>query len=66
MKKTVLNIGIISTILTCIGYLVDSDVVVATTQQRIAEFLFMNLIIFVLISLLYFGITAVLKKFKRS
>jgi len=65
MKKRILNILKISTILAMIGYLMDGDVKEPNMLMRLAEFFGMVGILFTLLSSLYFAFTLLHKSKKR-
>jgi len=62
MKKTVLNLLAISSVLTTISFLLDRDVVEINTTMRFVEYIFMLAIFFTIISGFYFGIKAITKR----
>lgn len=55
MKKTVLNILALASVLTTAGFLLDRDVVEISTAMRFVEYILMLTIFFTLISAIYFG-----------
>lgn len=55
MKKTVLNILALASVLTTAGFLLDRDVVEISTAMRFVEYILMLTIFFTLISGIYFG-----------
>jgi hypothetical protein len=65
MKKKFLNILVISSILTTIGFLMDGDAKEPSILVRFAEFFGMVGILFLLISTIYFVSTFVFKSFQR-
>lgn len=64
MKKKILNILAVSTILTTIGFIMDGDVKEPSMLMRFVEFFGMISILFILVSLLYFATTFIQKSIK--
>ena len=62
MKKTVLNILALASVLTTISFLVDSDPKEPSTIMRFVEYILMLTIFFIITSGGYFGIKAVHKR----
>lgn len=62
MKRNLLNILAIASVLTTIGFLLDDDVVEISTTMRFVEYLFMLTVFFIITSGFYFGIKALKKR----
>ena len=62
MKKTVLNILAIASVITTASYLLDSDTKEPSTIMRFVEYILMLTIFFTLISGIYFGSKAITKR----
>lgn len=65
MKKTLLNILTISSILTTIGFIMDGDPKVPSVLLRFTEFFLVLGIIFLFLSVLYFGSLFVKRSFQK-
>jgi len=65
MKKSLLNILVISLALTIIGLLMDSDPKEPSMLMRFAEFFAMTTLLFVLISALYYTANFAYKKIAK-
>lgn len=62
MKKTVLNILALASVITTVGFLLDSDPIQPNVLMRFVEYLAMLTIFFTLLSGFYFGIKAIIKR----
>lgn len=62
MKKSVINILALASVLTTASYLLDSDPKEPSTLMRFAEYIFMLTIVFTILSGFYFGIKSVTKR----
>jgi len=62
MKKSVINILALSSVITTASYLLDSDPTEPNVFMRFVEYIFMLTIFFTVISGFYFGIKAVTKR----
>jgi hypothetical protein len=65
MKKKILNILILASIITTIGFLMDSDAKEPSMLMRFVEFFGMIGILFVLISVIYFSLNFTLKSLRK-
>lgn len=65
MKKTLLNILIISSILTTIGFIMDGDPKVPSVLLRFTEFFLLLGIVFLFLSVLYFGSLFIKRTFQK-
>ena len=65
MKKTLLNILTISSILTTIGFIMDGDPKVPSVLLRFTEFFLVLGIVFLFLSVLYFGSLFVKRSFQK-
>lgn len=62
MKKSVINILALASVITTVGFLLDSDPIQPNVLMRFVEYIFMLAIFFTIISGFYFGIKAVTKR----
>jgi heme/copper-type cytochrome/quinol oxidase subunit 4 len=65
-KKDILIIGIISILLTVIGFILDLNERIPNILLNIYEILIMSAIIFILISIIYFPVKLIIYKFRKS
>ena len=65
MKKTLLNILTISSILTTIGFIMDGDPKVPSALLRFTEFFLLLGIVFLFLSGLYFGSLFIKRTFQK-
>jgi hypothetical protein len=65
-KKDILIIGIISILLTVIGFILDLNERIPNILLNIYEILIMSTIIFILISIIYFPVKLIIYKFRKS
>lgn len=65
MKKTLLNILTISSILTTIGFIMDGDPKVPSVLLRFTEFFLVLGIVFLFLSVLYFGSLFIKRSFQK-
>lgn len=65
MKRKLLNILAISSIITTVGFIMDGDPREPSMLMRFMEFFGMIGIVFLLTSLIYFSTVSVLKKMRR-
>jgi len=65
MKKTLLNILTISSILTTIGFIMDGDPKVPSVLLRFTEFFLVLGIVFLFLSVLYFGSLFIKRTFQK-
>ncbi len=65
-KKDILIIGIISILLTVIGFILDLKERIPNILLNIYEILIMSAIIFILISIIYFPVKLIIYKFIKS
>ena len=65
-KKDILIIGIISRLLTVIGFILDLNERIPNILLNIYEILIMSAIIFILISIIYFPVKLIIYKFRKS
>ena len=65
MKKKILNILGISWIVTTIGFVMDGDPTVPGVLLRLTEFFFMLGIVFLILSVFYFGSLFVRSSFRK-
>lgn len=63
MKKSIINILAIASVITTAGFLLDSDVKEASVLMRFTEYIAMLTIVFIVLSGIYFGIKAITKRF---
>ena len=66
MKKILLNILTVATVITTIGFIMDGDAKEPRMLMRFVEFFMMVGIVFTLISLVYFGISFARKSFLKA
>lgn len=66
MKRKILNILTVSSIITTIGFIMDGDPVEPSMLMRFVEFFLMIGIIFLLVSFVYFTSTFIFKNIKRA
>ncbi|WP_312553897.1 hypothetical protein [Empedobacter brevis] len=66
MKRKLLNILTISSIITTLGFILDGDLVEASIFMQFAEFFGMIGIVFLLVSLIYFPSAFVLRNIRRT
>lgn len=62
MKKTVLNILALASLLTTVGFLLDGDTKEPNVLMRFVEYILMLTIFFTLISAIYFGAKALVNR----
>lgn len=62
MKKSVINILALASVITTAGFLLDSDPTEPSTLMRFVEYIFMLTVIFTILSGFYFGIKSVTKR----
>jgi hypothetical protein len=65
MKRKILNILTVSSIITTISLVMDGDPVEPSMLMRFVEFFLMSGIIFLLVSFVYFTTTFIFKNIKR-
>ncbi|KIA89549.1 hypothetical protein [Kaistella jeonii] len=65
MKKKLLNILMISSIFTTIGFIMDGDPKVPSIILRFTEFFLMLGIFFLVLSVLYFGSIFIKRSFRK-
>ncbi|WP_373708536.1 hypothetical protein [Kaistella sp.] len=65
MKKTLLNILTISSILTTIGFILDGDPKVPSVLLRFTEFFLLLGIVFLFLSIIYFGSLFIKRNFQK-
>lgn len=65
MKKTLLNILTVSAILTTIGLIIDGDPKVPSVLLRFTEFFLMLGMVFLLLSVVYFGGLLLKRSFQK-
>ncbi len=65
IKKILLNILIISVCLTIVGFLVDGDEPNPSIWTNVFELLVMTILIFTIISFIYFATTLAFKKVRQ-
>ena len=65
MKKKILNIITISSIITTIGFIMDGDPKVPSVLLRFTEFFLLLGIVFLFLSVLYFGSLFVKRSFQK-
>ena len=65
MRKILLNILTVSSILTTIGFIMDGDPKVPSVMLRFTEFFLMLGMIFLLLSVVYFGGLFVKRSFQK-
>ena len=65
IKKVLLNILIISVCLTIVGFLVDGDEPNPSIWTNVFELLVMTILIFTIISFIYFATTLAFKKVRQ-
>ena len=65
MKKTLLNILTISSVLTTIGFIMDGDPKVPSVLLRFTEFFLLLGIVFLFLSVLYFGSLFIKRTFQK-
>lgn len=66
MKKTLLNILTVATVITMIGFIMDDDAKEPSMLMRFVEFFMMVGIVFTLLSIVYFGFRFARKSFLKS
>jgi len=66
MKRKILNILTVSSIITTIGFIMDGDPVEPSMLMRFVEFFLMIGIIFLLVSFVYFTSTFIFKNLKKA
>ena len=66
MKKTLLNILTVATVITTIGFIMDGDAKEPSMLMRFVEFFMMVGIVFTLLSVVYFGISFARRGFLRA
>lgn len=66
MKKILLNILIVATVITTIGFIMDGDAKEPSMLMRFVEFFMMVGIVFTLLSILYFGISFARRSFLKA
>ena len=62
MKKSVINILALASVITTVGFLLDSDPIQPNVLMRFVEYVAMLTIVFTLLSGFYFGIKAIFKR----
>lgn len=62
MKKSVINILALASVITTVGFLLDSDPIQPNVLMRFVEYVAMLTIVFTLLSGFYFGIKAIIKR----
>lgn len=62
MKKSIINILALASVITTAGFLLDGDAKDPSVLTRITEYVAMLTIIFTILSGLYFGIKSITKK----
>lgn len=65
-KKDIIIIGIISILLTVIGFILDLNERIPNILLNIYEVLFMSAIIFIMISIIYLPVKLIIYKFIKS
>lgn len=65
MKKKILNIITISSIITTIGFIMDGDPKVPSVLLRFTEFFLLLGIVFLFLAVLYFGSLFVKRSFQK-
>jgi hypothetical protein len=65
-KKDIIIIGIISILLSVIGFILDLNERIPNILLNIYEMLIMSAIIFILISIIYFPVKLIIYKFIKS
>ena len=65
-KKDIIIIGIISILLTVIGFILDLNERIPNILLNIYEMLIMSAIIFIMISIIYFPVKLIIYKFRKS
>lgn len=65
MKKRIINIFAISWIVTTIGFVMDGDPTVPSVLLRLSEFFLMLGIVFLILSVLYFGSLFIKSSFRK-
>ena len=65
-KKDIIIIGIISILLTVIGFILDLNERIPNILLNIYEMLIMSAIIFIMISIIYFPVKLIIYKFIKS
>ena len=65
MKKILLNILTVATVITTIGFIMDGDVKEPNMLMRFVEFFMMVGVVFTLISSVYFGISFARRSFLK-
>ena len=65
MKRKLLNILTVSSIITTIGFIMDGDPVKPSMLMRFVEFFVMIGIVFILVSFIYVTTTFILKKYSK-
>jgi hypothetical protein len=65
-KKDIIIIGIISILLTVIGFILDFNERIPNILLNIYEVLFMSAIIFIMISIIYLPVKLIIYKFIKS
>jgi hypothetical protein len=65
-KKDIIIIGIISILLTVIGFILDLNERIPNILLNTYEVLFMSAIIFIMISIIYFPVKLIIYKFIKS
>ena len=62
MKKSVINILALASVITTVFFLLDSDPIQPNVLMRFVEYVAMLTIVFTLLSGFYFGIKAIIKR----
>lgn len=62
MKKSVINILALASVITTVGFLLDSDPIQPNVLMRFVEYVAMLTIVFALLFGFYFGIKAIIKR----
>ena len=66
MKKTLLNILTVATVITTIGFIMDGDAKEPSMLMRFVEFFMMVGMVFTLLSIVYFGISFARRSFLKA
>lgn len=66
MKKILLNILTVATVIATIGFIMDGDAKEPSMLMRFVEFFMMTAILFTLISIVYFGISFARRSFLKA
>ena len=66
MKKILLNILTVATVITTIGFIMDGEAKEPSMLMRFVEFFMMVGIVFTLLSMVYFGISFARRSFLKA